>query len=94
MLAAIEAHRPAITYIAYPNNPTANLFDEGVVERIVAAVGAQNGLVVFDEAYQPFSSRTLDERGSARCRTCWCCARSASSAWPACASATWPGRRR
>ena len=28
MLAAIEAHRPAITYIAYPNNPTANLFDE------------------------------------------------------------------
>ena len=58
MLAAIEAHRPAITYLAYPNNPTANLFDEGAVERIVAAVGAQSGLVVLDEAYQPFSSRT------------------------------------
>ena len=58
MLAAIEQHRPAITYIAYPNNPTANLFDEAVIERIVAAVGRQNGLVVFDEAYQPFSSRT------------------------------------
>jgi histidinol-phosphate aminotransferase len=58
MLAAIETHRPAITYIAYPNNPTANLFDEGTVERIVAAVGRQNGLVVFDEAYQPFSSRS------------------------------------
>ncbi|MGL6110683.1 MAG: histidinol-phosphate transaminase [Rubrivivax sp.] len=58
MLAAIEAQRPALTYIAYPNNPTANLFDEGIVERIVAAVGAQRGLVVFDEAYQPFSSRT------------------------------------
>jgi histidinol-phosphate aminotransferase len=58
MLAAIEAHRPALTYIAYPNNPTANLFDERIVERIVAAVGAQDGLVVFDEAYQPFSSRT------------------------------------
>ena len=58
MLAAIERHRPALTYIAYPNNPTANLFDEGAVERIVAAVGAQDGLVVFDEAYQPFSSRT------------------------------------
>ncbi len=58
MLAAIERHRPAITYIAYPNNPTANLFDEHIVERIVAAVGAQRGLVVFDEAYQPFSSRT------------------------------------
>lgn len=58
MLAAIEEHRPALTYIAYPNNPSANLFDEGAVERIVAAVGAQRGLVVFDEAYQPFSSRT------------------------------------
>jgi len=49
---------PAITYIAYPNNPTANLFDERVVERIVEAVGRQDGLVVFDEAYQPFSSRS------------------------------------
>ena len=58
MLAAIELHRPAITYLAYPNNPTANLFDDGVIERIVAAVGAQNGLVVMDEAYQPFSSRS------------------------------------
>ena len=58
MLAAIEQHRPALTYIAYPNNPTANLFDEGCVERIVAAVGRQQGLVVFDEAYQPFSSRS------------------------------------
>ena len=62
MLAAIETHRPAITYIAYPNNPTANLFNEATVERIVAAVGRQNGLVVFDEAYQPFSSRTWMSR--------------------------------
>ena len=58
MLAAIAQHRPALTYIAYPNNPTANLFDERAVERIVAAVGAQDGLVVFDEAYQPFSLRS------------------------------------
>jgi len=58
MLAAIEQHRPALTYLAYPNNPTANLFDEGACERIVAAVGRQQGLVVFDEAYQPFASRT------------------------------------
>jgi histidinol-phosphate aminotransferase len=62
MLAAIEVHRPAITYIAYPNNPTANLFDDRVIDRIVAAVGAQDGLVVFDEAYQPFSSRTWMQR--------------------------------
>lgn len=65
MLAAIERHRPALTYIAYPNNPTGNLFDERIVEKIVAAVGAQEGLVVFDEAYQPFSSRTWMQRMAA-----------------------------
>lgn len=58
MLAAIATHRPAITYLACPNNPTANLFEAGAVERIVDAVGAVGGLVVIDEAYQPFSSRT------------------------------------
>jgi histidinol-phosphate aminotransferase len=65
MLAAIELHRPAITYIAYPNNPTANLFDDAVIDRIVAAVGAQQGFVVFDEAYQPFSSRSWLQRMAA-----------------------------
>jgi histidinol-phosphate aminotransferase len=58
MLAAIEQHRPVITYIAYPNNPTANLWDDAVIDRIVAAVGAQQGLVVFDEAYQPFAAKS------------------------------------
>jgi histidinol-phosphate aminotransferase len=65
MLAAIEHHRPAITYIAYPNNPTANLWDDAVIARIVAAVGAQDGLVVFDEAYQPFAARTWMQRMAA-----------------------------
>ena len=58
MLAAIAQHRPAITYLAYPNNPTANLFDAAVMARLIAAVGQQGGLVVIDEAYQPFSSRS------------------------------------
>ena len=58
MLAAIAAHRPAITYLAYPNNPTANLWDGAVIERIILAVGAQGGLVVMDEAYQPFASKS------------------------------------
>ncbi len=62
MLAAIERERPALTYLAYPNNPTANLWDDAVIDDIVAAVGAQHGLVVFDEAYQPFSSRTWMQR--------------------------------
>ncbi len=65
MLAAIEQHRPALTYIAYPNNPTANLWDDAVIDRIVAAVGRQKGLVVFDEAYQPFSSRSWMQRMAA-----------------------------
>ena len=58
MLAAIAQHRPAITYIAYPNNPTATLWDEAVVQRIIDAVAAQGGIVAIDEAYQPFASRT------------------------------------
>jgi len=62
MLAAIERERPALTYIAYPNNPTGNLFDDALIDRIVAAIGAQHGLVVFDEAYQPFSSRSWMQR--------------------------------
>ena len=62
MLAAIAEHRPAITYIAYPNNPTATLWDEAVVQRIVDAVGVQGGIVVMDEAYQPFASRTWMDR--------------------------------
>ena len=62
MLAAIAEHRPAITYIAYPNNPTATLWDAAVVQRIVDAVGAQGGIVAMDEAYQPFASRTWLDR--------------------------------
>ncbi|MDQ2779431.1 MAG: histidinol-phosphate transaminase, partial [Pseudomonadota bacterium] len=62
MLDAVERHRPAITWIAYPNNPSANLWDDAVIDRIVDAVGRQAGLVVFDEAYQPFASRTWMQR--------------------------------
>ncbi len=59
MLTAIKQHRPAITYLAYPNNPTANLWDDATIERIVGAVAAQGtGFVVIDEAYQPFASRS------------------------------------
>ncbi|MFY3386417.1 pyridoxal phosphate-dependent aminotransferase [Paracidovorax sp. MALMAid1276] len=62
MLAAIAQHQPAITYVAYPNNPTATLWDEGAVQRIIDAAGAQGGIVVMDEAYQPFASRTFIDR--------------------------------
>ena len=62
MLAAIREHKPAITYLAYPNNPTANLWDDAVIEKIIEAVGEQGGLVVMDEAYQPFSSKSYIDR--------------------------------
>lgn len=62
MVQALRTHRPAITYLAYPNNPTANLWDAPVIRRLIAEVAAFDGLVVMDEAYQPFSSATwLDE---------------------------------
>jgi histidinol-phosphate aminotransferase len=62
MQAAIAHHHPALVYLAYPNNPTANLWDAQVMRRLIAQVGAYGGLVVVDEAYQPFSSATwLDE---------------------------------
>ncbi|WP_296448116.1 pyridoxal phosphate-dependent aminotransferase, partial [Rhodoferax sp. UBA5149] len=62
MLAAIAQHQPSITYLAYPNNPSANLWDDAVIEKIILAVGAQGGLVVMDEAYQPFSSKSYIDR--------------------------------
>ncbi len=62
MLEAIRTHKPSITYLAYPNNPTANLWDDAAIEAIVQAVGEQGGLVVMDEAYQPFASRSYIDR--------------------------------
>ena len=58
MLAAIAQHKPAIVYLAYPNNPTANLWDDAAIARVIDAQGRQGGLVVMDEAYQPFASRS------------------------------------
>ena len=62
MQAAIQTHRPAIVYLAYPNNPTANLWQPQDIEAIIAQVSSYHGVVVMDEAYQPFSSDTWLER--------------------------------
>ncbi len=53
MLAAIEQYNPAIIFLAYPNNPTGNLFN---VDSINAIIDAANGLVIIDEAYEPFAN--------------------------------------
>jgi histidinol-phosphate aminotransferase len=54
MLAAVREHAPALVYLAYPNNPTANLWDDSAIDAIIEAAP---GLVVMDEAYQPFAAR-------------------------------------
>ena len=61
MSAALAQHQPAIVYLAYPNNPTANLWDAAAL-RLIAQASAYGALVVLDEAYQPFAASTwLDE---------------------------------
>jgi histidinol-phosphate aminotransferase len=62
MLSAIHQHKPSIVYLAYPNNPTGNLWNDATIEKIVLTQGAQGGLVVMDEAYQPFASRSYIDR--------------------------------
>jgi histidinol-phosphate aminotransferase len=59
MLAAIKQHQPAVTFLAYPNNPTANLFDQRAITDIIKAA---QGLVVLDEAYHPFACRSFMSR--------------------------------
>jgi len=62
LMRAIAQHQPALTWIAYPNNPTGNLFPR---EAVLRAIDAAPGLVVVDEAYYPFSNGAtlLDEIG-------------------------------
>ena len=59
VLTAIEAHQPAVIFLAYPNNPTGNLFAE---EDVAAVLRAAPGLVVVDEAYTPFANATFLQR--------------------------------
>jgi len=54
MLAAVREHQPALIWLAYPNNPTASLWDDATIDAIIEAAP---GLVVMDEAYQPFASK-------------------------------------
>lgn len=58
-LEAIREHRPALVFIAYPNNPTGALYSE---EDVVAVIRACEGLVVLDEAYHVFARRSFMAR--------------------------------
>ena len=51
-LASIKSQQPEIIFLAYPNNPTGNLFDSNAIEQIIQQ---SKGLVIIDEAYAPFT---------------------------------------
>ena len=55
-LAAIKEHQPAVIFLAYPNNPTSNLFDEQTIRKIITAAP---GVVVVDEAYHAFAEKSF-----------------------------------
>ena len=59
MLDAITKHQPAIIFIAYPNNPTGNLFDVDAVSRIIESAP---GVVVVDEAYHAFAGSSFIDK--------------------------------
>jgi histidinol-phosphate aminotransferase len=56
LLEAIARERPAVVFVAQPNNPTGNRFDEAA---LVEVIEAAPGLVVIDEAYAPFTDASL-----------------------------------
>jgi histidinol-phosphate aminotransferase len=61
MLAAIAEHKPSLVFLAYPNNPTGNLYDANDMVEIIEALG-DTGIAVVDEAYQPFARTTFMDR--------------------------------
>lgn len=56
MLVAIERDKPALIFLAYPNNPTGNAFSAADIKQIIAAAP---GLVVVDEAYYAFAEESF-----------------------------------
>jgi histidinol-phosphate aminotransferase len=56
MLAAIEQHQPALVFLAYPNNPSGNLFARADIQSIIEAAP---GVVVLDEAYHAFADASF-----------------------------------
>lgn len=59
MLQAIAQHKPAVIFLAYPNNPTGNLFDEKAILQIIQATP---GIVVIDEAYHAFAGTSVMDK--------------------------------
>ena len=58
-IARMRAEKPALVFIAYPNNPTGVLYPEKDIEKIIKNSG---GLVVVDEAYHVFAGKSFVPR--------------------------------
>ena len=58
-VARLKKERPALVFIAYPNNPTGTLYPEAEVVEVIKAC---EGVVVIDEAYHAFAGRTFMDR--------------------------------
>ncbi len=52
----IKTHKPAIIFLACPNNPTGTLWPQDQVEEIIKHA---TGIVVIDEAYTPFAAYSM-----------------------------------
>jgi histidinol-phosphate aminotransferase len=52
----MRAERPAIVFLAYPNNPTGVLYPE---EEVAKVIREAPGLVVLDEAYHAFARKSF-----------------------------------
>jgi histidinol-phosphate aminotransferase len=59
MRKAIKQHSPAVIFLAYPNNPTGNLFSR---EDVTQLIEMTPGLVVLDEAYHAFAGQSFMDR--------------------------------
>ena len=56
LLDAIRQHQPVCVFLAWPNNPTGNCFDEAVITEVLEQAP---GIVVLDEAYFAFCRRSF-----------------------------------
>ena len=56
--AMVAEHRPAVTFLCSPNNPTGMVEPPALVERLLADVSAVPGLLLMDEAYGQFNPHT------------------------------------
>lgn len=59
--AAVREHRPAVTFLCSPNNPTGLLEPAETIQMVLDAVEEVNGLLVVDEAYGEFAPRSALE---------------------------------